>query len=114
MTTVDAHLDRLDAPERAEMERICRIIKEMVPGAKEVITYGMPGFKLHGKYLAGYCSFKNHLSLFPAARPIEVMKDRLVGFKLSKGTIQFTVANPLPEEIIKELIQIRITDISGR
>lgn len=39
------------------------------------------------------------------------MKEGLTNFKTSKGAIQFTVDNPLPEKIIIELLNIRLNDI---
>lgn len=112
MSVVDDYLAEVDEPQRAELERIRQIVKRAAPAAEEVISYGMPVFKYHGQYLIGFAAFKNHLSLFPASHPIEVLKDRLSDFKLSKGTIQFTLDHPIPESLIKQLVDIRLTDIS--
>ena len=64
------------------------------------------------KYLVGFNAFKDHLSLFPTARPLEIHKDKLQGYKLSKGTIQFTETTNIPESIIKDLLLVRMSDIS--
>lgn len=112
MTVVDDYLKDVGKTQRTELERIRRIVKQILPEAEEVISYGMPGFKYKGKYLIGYNAFKDHLSLFPTSRPVEVLKDKLQGYKLSKGTIQFTPTNPIDESIIKELLLVRIADIS--
>lgn len=108
MSVVDDFLQKVPGDQRLELERIRGIVREVVPDAVEVISYGMPGFTYNGKYLVGFCHFKDHLSLFPTNEPVEVFKDRLSGFRLSKGTIQFTVEHPLPEELIREIVRYRV------
>jgi uncharacterized protein YdhG (YjbR/CyaY superfamily) len=49
MGVIDDYFAKIEPPERTELERIRRIVHETVPEAKEVITYGMPGFKYQGK-----------------------------------------------------------------
>jgi uncharacterized protein YdhG (YjbR/CyaY superfamily) len=111
MSAVDTYLAAVPAPQRSELERIRHIVTQVVPDAEEVISYGMPGFKYKNKYLIGYAAFKDHLSLFPSAKPIEVLKPKLGKFKLARGTIQFTLDNFVPEAIIKELVEVRLREI---
>jgi uncharacterized protein YdhG (YjbR/CyaY superfamily) len=113
MTVIDDFLAPADPAKREALERVRVIIKQVVPDAEEVISYGIPGFKYKGKYLFGFAPFKDHMSLFPASEPIAVMGDKLKDFKLSKGTIQFTVSHQVPEEIIKELVNIRLASIKN-
>jgi uncharacterized protein YdhG (YjbR/CyaY superfamily) len=90
MSAIDTFFESLKDSERDALQRIRAIVHETVPDAKEVISYGMPGFKYKGAYLMGFCAFKKHLSLFPTAEPIEVFKEQLAGFTLSKGTNEFS------------------------
>jgi len=112
MSVIDDYLKKIDPPERAELERIRSIVKQMVPDAEEVIAYGMPGFKYRGKYLLGYNALKDHLSLFPTSEPIEQLAGKLSDFKLSRGTIRFQLDHPIPEDLIKEIVAIRLKAIS--
>ena len=111
MGTVDDYLHGINEPQRTALERIRRIIKEKAPDAEEVISYGMPGFKYIGQYLLGYAAFKDHMSFFPTGGPIEKLTAKLGNYKLSKGTIQFTMDNQLPEGLISELLTVRINAI---
>ena len=70
MSVVDDYLKNLPEPQKAELERIRKIVKQTVPEAEEVISYGVPGFKYKGKYLITFAAFKDHLSLFPGSAPI--------------------------------------------
>ena len=112
MFEIDRYLEALEAPNRDALQRVREIVRTTVPDAVEAISYGMPAFKYRNSYLVGYRAFKKHLSFFPTAEPIEALHDQLGDFKLSKGTIQFTVESPLPEETIQKLVLIRVAAIT--
>ncbi len=103
MSVIDSYLANVSEPQRAELERVRRIVAATVPDAEEVITYAMPGFKYRGKYLIAFAAFKDHLSVFPGAGAVAGLQDQLGDFRLSKGTVQFTLERPLPEAIIRDL-----------
>lgn len=112
MSVIDDYLKEVSGPQKQQLERIRQTVKQTVPDATEVISYGIPAFKYDNKYLIGFAAFKDHMSIFPASGPIAVLKEKLSNYKLSKGTIQFTIDNPVPKSIIVELVNIRIADIS--
>jgi uncharacterized protein YdhG (YjbR/CyaY superfamily) len=112
MSGIDEYLEKVSVPQKGELERIRRIVRQAAPKAEEVISYGMPGFKYHGQYLIGFAAFKNHLSIFPTSGPIDALKAKLGNFKLATGTIQFTAGKPVPESIIQELVAIRLASIT--
>jgi uncharacterized protein YdhG (YjbR/CyaY superfamily) len=113
MSVIDNYLEDVSSPQKRELERVRRIIISTVPEAEEVITYGMPGYKYKGKYLIAFAPFKNHMSIFPGTGAIVALKDKLTKFKLSKGTIQFTKENPIPEPTLKAIILNRIREIEN-
>lgn len=109
-TTIDSYLANVPPPEREALERIRHIARKMIPNAEEVISYGIPTMKYKGTFVIYFAAFKNHMSLFPGPRTAGV-QEKLKDFKTAKGTIQFTLAKPVPEGIIKELIRDRLTEI---
>jgi uncharacterized protein YdhG (YjbR/CyaY superfamily) len=113
MSVINEYLKNVPEPQKSELERIRKIIVSAVPDATEAISYGIPGYKYNGKYLITFAVFKDHLSLFPGAHAIEKLQKELSEFKLSKGTVQFTLEKPLPESLITQLIEIRKADIDG-
>jgi len=114
MSVVDEYLVKLDPAQQKALGRVRNIVKKNVPDADEVITYGIPGFKYKDKYLFAYAGFKNHMSIFPGAAPVADLKAKLTGYKQSKGTVQFTLDNPLPETLIKEMVLARVEEISSK
>lgn len=111
MTTVNDYLDTIDPQQRNEFERLRSIVRQLAPNAVETISYGMPTFKVNGRPLIYFGAFKHHMSLFPTPGPAEQLKDRLISYKVSKGTIQFTFDNPLPDSLIKDIILARLNEI---
>lgn len=112
MTVIDEYLKNVSFPQREELERVRKIIKQLVPDAEESISYGMPVFKYNNQYLIWFAAFKDHMSIFPMPSSIEAMGDKLSKFKTSKGTIQFTLDNPIPEPLLKEIILSRLKSVT--
>lgn len=46
------------------------------------------------------------MSLLPGPSTIERFKTELGDFELAKGTIKYTLENPLPDELIKKMIEL--------
>jgi len=49
---IDGYLAGLDEPQRSTLEGLRASIMELVPGAEQCISYGMPAFKVQGKTVA--------------------------------------------------------------
>jgi uncharacterized protein YdhG (YjbR/CyaY superfamily) len=111
MKDVEAYLSKLTPDQTEEYERIKGIILGIVPDAAVGMSYGMPVFKYRQKYLIGFAVFKEHLSLFPGAGPVLELQDQLTGYKLSKGTIQFTLEHKLPENLVRAIIMSSLKSI---
>ena len=106
MNDIDTYLSLVEPAFKPELQKIRSTIKKIIPDVTETISYGMPVFKYKGTYLIGYAGFKNHMSLFPGSEAIEELKNDLKGFKTSKGTIQFTIDNPITEEMLNRIVMI--------
>lgn len=89
MRTVQTYLAVLRDPQRAELERVMRIVRELAPQAVESIRYGMPTFKNNGQYLIGVGAFRKHMSLFP-------------------GPLKFAAARPLSDDEITRFVIERL------
>jgi len=77
----------------------------------ETISYQMPAFKDHGRFLVSYAAFKNHCSLFPASEAvIEALGEELKPYFSGKGTIRFHASKPLPAALVKKIVKVRIEE----
>ena len=106
---VDAYLAGVDEPHRSTLKTVRQSIAEIIPDAEQCISYGMPGFRLNDKMIAGFAAFKNHLSYFPHSGMVlpELSAD-LAGYDTNTGTLRFPVDKPLPKRLLKRLIAVRI------
>jgi uncharacterized protein YdhG (YjbR/CyaY superfamily) len=106
---IDEYLQRLDEPKRSTLSRLRRDILAVVPDAEQCISYGVPGFKIEGKTIAGFAAFKNHLSYLPHSGSVfPELAGELAGYQKSAGSLRFPVDQPLPPELVEKLIAVRL------
>lgn len=118
MQTIETYLKNLTPSQKAQHKRIKDIVQSMVPEVEETISYGIPTFKYKGKYILYFAAFKSHMSVYPVFEGmLSSLKDELGDFKLtketlqSKGTVQFTEDNPVPEVLIRAVVSERLERI---
>jgi uncharacterized protein YdhG (YjbR/CyaY superfamily) len=106
--TIDEYLAYQPEKVMEVLENLRQIIRDTAPEAEEVISYGIPAYKYHGM-LVYFAAYKKHCSLFAGNGALtKQMQEELKAYKTSKGTIQFTVEKPLPDELVREIVKIRI------
>lgn len=110
MNEVEKYLAALPTKQRDALEKLRKTILAVAKGAEEKISYGMPTVYYKGN-LVHYAAFKDHMSFFGASAFVtEELKDKLAGYKTSKGTIQFTVEKPLPATLVKSIVRARMKE----
>ena len=111
---VDQYLAGIEEPKRATLQKLRETIHEVLPDADEVISYGMPGFRLNGKMIAGFAAFKNHLAYLPhSGSTIGELKKELAGYRSTEGSLHFPIDKPLPKTLVKKLIAVRQRQIKA-
>jgi uncharacterized protein YdhG (YjbR/CyaY superfamily) len=112
---VDAYLREVEEPKRSTLETLRRTILEIVPQAEQVISYGVPAFRVDGKTGAGFAAFKDHLSYLPfSGSVLRQLTDELDGYTMTKSSLHFAVDRPLPKLLVKKLLAIRLADAGQR
>jgi uncharacterized protein YdhG (YjbR/CyaY superfamily) len=97
---------------RRRLKTIHALARSIAPKAEPVFSYGIPGFRLHGKPFVWYAAFKEHISLYPMTGDIRRAHAKaLKGYKTSTGTVQFPLSRPLPISLIRKLIRARAAEI---
>lgn len=109
LTTIDQYIAAFPSDVQNILNRIRRVIREAAPMATEAMAYGIPTFKLHGN-LIHFGGFSKHVSLFPGPIAIEVFRDELGDYALSKGTIQFRLDKPIPYELVEKITKYRVME----
>lgn len=112
MGSIDDSLAALPEPDRACLQRVVELAREVAPEAVYGVSYGMPALKLDGKPLIGFVAAAKHLSIFPfSPEVVDAVANKLEGFSLSKGTIRFTPDHPVPDDVVEEIVRLRRAEI---
>lgn len=112
---VTAHLKKFDRPQRDALQAVRVAIAEILPEADEVIKYGIPTFAIDGKGVIGFDGYKNHNSIFPYSGSInEILKDDLVKYVQTKGSIHFEKEKPFPKALLKKIVKERLKQLAER
>ena len=86
------------------------IIKSIVPQATESISYMVPCFKYH-YMLVGIGVTQKYCSLYPMSTGLtKKLKDELKGVKVSGTTLHFKPDEPLPVDLIKRIVTLRMQE----
>ena len=91
------------------LERFRETIRNAAPEADEVISYGMPAFKLNGMLL-WFAAHSKHIGFYPKASGIETFKKELSIYKSAKGSVRFPFDKPLPLRLITKIVKFRVTE----
>ncbi|SDK22733.1 iron chaperone [Alkalibacterium thalassium] len=96
---------------RIRLLRIRDLVYQAVPEAIEVWNYNLPSYALveGGKrdkqiMMAGY---RSHIGFYPHPSVISHFSADLKGLKTGKGSVQFPLNQPLPEQLILDMITYR-------
>jgi uncharacterized protein YdhG (YjbR/CyaY superfamily) len=108
--TIDEYLAGVPDAKRVPLERLREQIHAAVPEASEAIAYGLPAFKLDGRYFLGFGAAKEYCSFYIGRAPMEAYAAELAGYRLWKGTINFRPDRPLPTELVAKLVQVRLAE----
>jgi uncharacterized protein YdhG (YjbR/CyaY superfamily) len=106
-TTIDEYLATVSEEHRVALEKLRKTIQAAAPKAEECISYQIPTFKQNGM-LVSFGAWEKHCAFYPGARPIELYKDELKNFELSKGTIRFRHDKPIPQALVRKMVKERI------
>ena len=108
---VDEYLRGLDEPKRRTLQALRSTIFEIVPEAEQVISYGMPAFRVNGKTVAGFAAFKAHLSYLPfSGSVLSQLTEELQGYTMTKSALHFAVDESLPKALVEKLIAVRLAE----
>lgn len=106
---IDEYIAAFPPETRAILEKVRTTIREAAPEAQESINYAIPTFTLKGN-LVHFAGFKNHIGFYPAPSGIEKFKAELAGYESAKGSVQFPLDQPLPYDLISEIVKFRVQE----
>jgi uncharacterized protein YdhG (YjbR/CyaY superfamily) len=114
MNILKNYIAQFGSPHKEALLRIQSLVIELAPQATEALSYNMPAYKINGEYLIWFAAFKNHISIFPTSDDmVRELGEEVARRRTSTGTLQFTIKDPLPEDLIKDVIRYRLRRIAS-
>lgn len=110
---VDDYISNQPPAAKLALEELRACIWRVAPHVSELMNYKIPAFALvkNGKrdqqiMMAG---FSKHVGFYPSPAVIEAFTDRLGGYTFAKGSIQFPLNKPIPQELVIEMVKYRLS-----
>ncbi len=111
--SVEDYLSRLDPVKAQTIGAIIESVLEQFPELESKIAWNVPTIHRNGKYVAGICAYKNHLTFAPwSPRVIEDFKaTRLQKFVVFKNCFQLPVDWKVDRRLLKDLVKARLAEL---
>ena len=108
-TTVDEYIATFPKEVKLLLQQMRATIKAAAPKAEELISYGMPAYKLNGMlvYFAGY---EKHIGFYATPTGHKAFEKELSKYKQGKGSVQFPIDQALPLTLITKIVKFRVKE----
>ena len=111
---IDTYLSGLPDDQREILTKLRADIARLAPDAVETMAYGMPAYRLGGKFFLSFAGWKRHCSIYPINDDLLARHAATVGsYGHTKGGLHFSKERPLPDELLEDLIRDRTGQIGG-
>jgi len=106
--TIDEYIAACPEQTHERLQAIRKMVKELVPDAKEKISYQIACFELKGRNLIHFAGWKKHISLYPVPAGSEAFERQVEPYVDGKGTLKFSLDEPLPIKLIEKIIKLHL------
>ncbi len=109
-SSVDEYVDRVPAAARPHFDALRDIVRNELPNASEVVSYGIVGYKIDAKRARVFVSgWKDHVAVYPVPKD-EALRTELQPYIKGKGTLWFPLDQPLPTELVRRTVVALTSD----
>ena len=109
--TVDEYISAFDGEVKVRLEHVRKLIKNEITGVEEVISYGMPAYKLNDKIVVYFSGYEKHVGIYPGKIQDYSFSKTLQKYASGKSTLKFPNDEPLPDDVIREFIRFRLKEL---
>lgn len=96
---------------RTTMLEMRERILEVIPGAKEVMKYGMPTFIYKENAVAGLLANKKHIGFYPYSGSVLTRLPEITSrYSTTKAAIHIPIGAPMPKTLVRLVLRTRISD----
>lgn len=112
-TSIDEYIAEFPPDTQRVLQRMREIISSVAPEAVETISYAIPTFDLNGRHLVHFAGYAHHVGLYPTPSGMTAFAGELEPYRHGKGTARFALGAPLPEALIKRIVEFRVSEVTG-
>lgn len=112
--TIDEYISRFSGDVAERLRDIRQIIQHVLPDSEEIISYGMPAYRYHGKVAVYFAGYAGHVGLYPTASCMRAFEKKLSDHVHSKGAVQFRHDERLPRGLIREMVMFRKKELKSK
>ena len=113
-TTINEYIEGFPEDTQGILNQVRATIRRAAPDAVESIGYGMPAYKLNGRPLVYFAGFKNHIGFYATPTGHSEFAKELSKYKQGKGSVQFPIDQPMPLELITQIVEFRVIENLGK
>jgi uncharacterized protein YdhG (YjbR/CyaY superfamily) len=104
---IDEYISQFSPDVQEILLKIRKTIRNAAPDAEEIISYQMPAFRQHGM-LVYFAAWKEHIGLYPPIFGDAAIEKAVSGYAGPKGNLQFPLDKPIPWNLIKRIVKLRV------
>lgn len=106
--SIDEYIAACPPESQAYLQEIRKLIRRLVPDAKERISYQIAAFERNGKNIIHFAGWKKHVSLYPVPAGSEAFERQIKPYVSDKGTVKFPLDEPLPLKLIERVVKLHL------
>lgn len=107
---IDQYISQQSDENKKTLNTMRKLILEIDPQLKQVISYGIPAFRLDKDVICGIAARKKGCSYYPfSGSVLAALAKDLVKYKQTKGALHFET--PLPKTLIAKMMNQRKVQI---
>lgn len=106
--SIDEYIVACPPDSQAYLREIRKLVRALVPDAKERISYQIAAFERNGKNIIHFAGWKKHVSLYPVPAGSEAFERQIAKYVDGKGTLKFPLNEPLPLKLIEKVIKLHV------
>lgn len=109
---VDDYIAQFPASTQKILQQVRKTIQKAAPKAEEVISYGMPTYKM-GKVIVHFAGYENHIGVYATPEAHTEFATQLKNYKQGKGSVQFPIHEPMPLKLIEDIVKFKVKQVSA-
>jgi len=105
--TVDEYVASFPVEVQVKLQAMRATVRAAAPEAVELISYGMPTYKVRGRALVHFAGWTSYLSLYPTpAEGVDGALEReLKPYRATKATARFPLDRELPLPLVARIVE---------